>query len=55
MREMKKEVGLVPFGNLEHYSLTKCPPDIAKVLNSRERECLDLHWARFQVACQRIK
>lgn len=48
IRGMKKELGIQPFGELPLYSMSILPEEKAKMLNSRERESLDLQWARLQ-------
>lgn len=45
---MKKNLGLQPYGELEAYSTTILPKEVGKLLNSREKESLDLQWAVLQ-------
>jgi len=48
IKSMKKNLGLQPYGELEAYSTTILPKEVGKLLNSREKESLDLQWAVLQ-------
>ncbi|CAL1163486.1 unnamed protein product [Cladocopium goreaui] len=48
IKSMKKNFGLQPYGELEAYSTTILPKEVGKLLNSREKESLDLQWAVLQ-------
>lgn len=49
IKTIKKELGLEPFGNLPAYSANELLPEVARTLNSRERESLDVQSAFLTV------
>ena len=54
MRQLKKELGMKPYGVMDAYSQTLLPPEVSGRFNSRERESLDVQWCKLQATWQQL-
>lgn len=54
MAEVKKELGMKPYGLMDSYTSTVLSSFAAGQLNSREKESVDVHWCKLQATWQRL-